>query len=137
MPEMTVWPVSSSVWTRKVGSSSDSAKRALPSLSWSALVFGSTATWMTGSGKVERLEDDRVVGIAEGVAGRGLLEPDHGDDVAGEDRVHVLAVVGVHLQDPADPLLAVLRRVEHARALGQRARVDAQVGELARRRGRS
>ena len=52
MPEMTVWPVSSSVRTRKVGSSSDRAKRALDSLSWSALVLGSTATWMTGSGKV-------------------------------------------------------------------------------------
>ena len=52
MPEMTVWPVSSSDWTRKVGSSSDSENSALDSLSWSALVFGSTATWITGSGKV-------------------------------------------------------------------------------------
>ena len=50
MPEITVWPVSSSVRTWKVGSSSDSAARALPILSWSALVLGSTATWMTGSG---------------------------------------------------------------------------------------
>ena len=50
MPEMTVWPVSSSVRTWKVGSSSESAARALLILSWSALVFGSTATWMTGSG---------------------------------------------------------------------------------------
>ena len=49
---MTVWPVSSSDWTRNVGSSSDRANRALDSLSWSALVLGSTATWMTGSGKV-------------------------------------------------------------------------------------
>ena len=50
MPEMTVWPVSSSVRTRNVGSSSVSANSALPSLSWSALVLGSTATWITGSG---------------------------------------------------------------------------------------
>ena len=50
MPEMTVWPVSSSVRTWKVGSSSDRAKRALHILSWSTLVLGSTATWMTGSG---------------------------------------------------------------------------------------
>ena len=47
---MTVWFVSSSVRTWKVGSSSDRAKRALPILSWSTLVFGSTATWITGSG---------------------------------------------------------------------------------------
>ncbi len=44
MPPMIVWPVSSSVRTEKVGSSSDNEESALPSLSWSALVFGSTAT---------------------------------------------------------------------------------------------
>ena len=82
-------------------------------------------------GELESLEQDRVVGGTEGVAGRRVLEPDHGDDVAGEDGVFVLAVVGVHLQDAAHPLLAVLGEVEGARPLGQGARVDAQVGELA------
>ena len=52
MPAMIVWPVSSSRWTWKVGSSSASFWIAVPSFSWSALVFGSIATWMTGSGKV-------------------------------------------------------------------------------------
>ena len=51
MPEIRVWPVSSSVWTRKVGSSSARRCRPAPSLSWSALVFGSIATAITGSGK--------------------------------------------------------------------------------------
>ena len=50
MPAMIVWPVSSSVRTWKVGSSSDSAPSALPSLSWSTFVFGSIATEITGSG---------------------------------------------------------------------------------------
>ena len=68
MPEITVWPVSSSVRTRNVGSSSESAKRALPSLSWSDFVFGSTATWMTGSGNVERLEHDRMGRVAQSVS---------------------------------------------------------------------
>ena len=105
---MTVWPVSSSVWTWNDGSSSDSACSALPSLSCASLVFGSTATWMTGSGKSS---DSRTIGalrVAQRVAGGGLLQADDGDDVAGEDRVEVLAVVGVHLQDAADALLAVL-----------------------------
>ena len=61
-----------------------------------------------GLGELERLEDDRRVGVAQRVAGGRLLEPDHGDDVAGEDAVLVLAVVGVHLEDAADALLAVL-----------------------------
>ena len=51
MPEMTVWPVSSSFLTLNVGSSSASFWIAVPSFSWSLLVFGSMATEMTGSGK--------------------------------------------------------------------------------------
>ena len=54
MPEITVWPVSSSVRTRNVGSSSDNDFNARPSFSWSLFVFGSIATWMTGSGNSMR-----------------------------------------------------------------------------------
>ena len=49
-------------------------------------------------------------------------------------RVHgvdVLAVVRVHLQQAADALLVALRRVQDVGAGGQRAGVDAEVGELA------
>ena len=49
---MIVWPVSSSEVTRNVGSSSASRARPVPSLSWSAFDFGSTATAITGSGNV-------------------------------------------------------------------------------------
>ena len=85
MPAMMVWPVSSSVRTWKVGSSSASRWIAVPSFSWSALVFGSMATWMTGAGKRHRLEDDRVRRVAERVAGGGVLEAHDRDDVAGAD----------------------------------------------------
>ena len=47
---MIVCPVSSSDLTLNVGSSSASLARAIPIFSWSALVFGSTATEITGSG---------------------------------------------------------------------------------------
>ena len=50
MPEMMVWPDSSSVRTRNDGSSCARRFSAMPIFSWSALVFGSTATWITGSG---------------------------------------------------------------------------------------
>ena len=50
IPWMIVWPVSGSLWTRKVGSSWASFWSEPPSFSWSALVFGSMATAMTGSG---------------------------------------------------------------------------------------
>ena len=52
MPAISVWPVSSSVVTRNVGSSSASRASAVPSLSWSAFDLGSTATEITGSGNV-------------------------------------------------------------------------------------
>jgi hypothetical protein len=51
MPEISIWPVSSLVWTWKVGSSSAKRPRATDIFSWSDFVFGSTATLMTGSGK--------------------------------------------------------------------------------------
>ncbi len=37
-------------------------------------------------GEGQRLEHHRLVGVAQGVPGGGLLEPDRGHDVAGEDR---------------------------------------------------
>ena len=82
-------------------------------------------------GEGQGLEHDRVVRVGQGVAGRGLLEADHGDDVAGEDGVLVLAVVGVHLEQPADPLPLGLGRVDDGSPLAQGPRVHPQVGELA------
>ena len=111
MPAMMVWPVSSSVRTRKVGSSSASFIRLSPSRSWSTLVLGSMATEMTGSGNSM---DSRTIGLPSSQRVSPVvvtLEAHSGGDVAGEDLGDVLAVVGVHLQDAPDPLLLVLARV--------------------------
>ena len=51
--------------TRKVGSSSASRWRAIDILSWSALVLGSTASSMTGSGKVI---DSSTTGLSSAVS---------------------------------------------------------------------
>ena len=116
MPEISVWPVSSLVCTRKVGSSSARRPSATDIFSWSALVFGSTATLITGSGKIDLLELDRRVGRGQRVAGRDLLDADGRGDVAGVDLADLRAVVGVHHQDAADALGLAGRDVEHARA---------------------
>ena len=131
MPAMIVWPVSSSVWTWKVGSSSESELSALPSLSWSFFVLGSIATEMTGSGNSMR---SSTIGCARSHSVSPVvvcLKPRPGDDVAGVRDVDVLALVRVHAQDATDALLAVLGGVVDLRALLERARVDAEVGELA------
>jgi hypothetical protein len=105
------------VETRKLGSSAARRERAMPIFSWSALVFGSTATSMTGVRELHPLEDDRRVGRAERVAGGRVLEADQRDDVAGIGLLDVLAVVRVHQQHAADLLLLVLDGVEDGAAL--------------------
>ena len=108
MPAMRVCELSSSVLTRKVGSSSARRCRAIDILSWSALVFGSTASSMTGSGKLIVLEHDRLRLVAQRVAGGRVLQPHRGGDVAGADRLDLFAVIRVQLQQAADALLVPL-----------------------------
>src|SRR3546814_6328098 len=59
MPLMIVWPDSWSVETRNEGSSAARRLSAMPMRSWSALVFGSTDSSMTGSGNSIR---SRMIG---------------------------------------------------------------------------
>ena len=79
----------------------------------------------------DALERDRRVRGGERVAGAGLLEADAGADVAGVDLLDLLAAVGVHHQQPADPLGLAGGDVEDAAAGLELARVDAEVGEFA------
>ena len=55
-------------------------------------------------GEGHRLEDLLVLGIGEGVTGHGVLQADHRRDVSRVDLLDLLAVVGVHLEEPSDPL---------------------------------
>ena len=82
-------------------------------------------------GEGHAFEDDGGVGVAERVAGVGVLDPDDGDDGARADLFERLAVLGVHLEDAADILLLAVERVEQAAALLEHARVDAHVGQIA------
>jgi len=63
---------------------------AMPIFSWSALVFGSTATWITARGD-HLLERDHVIPRTERVARRGFLQTDRRRDVAGADFLDFLA----------------------------------------------
>ena len=131
MPEMTVWPVSSSLRTRKVGSSSARRWIAAPSFSWSDLVFGSMATWMTGSGNVI---DSRMTGLAGSHSVSPVvvcLRPCTAMMSPAQRRRALFTLVGVHLVDLADPLFAVLGGVDHLGAGVERAGVDPDVGQLA------
>src|SRR6266511_496248 len=78
-----------------------------------------------------RLEPDRSRLGRKRVAGRRGLQPDRGDDLACADLLPLLAVVRIHLEEPADALGLAGRDVEDAVAGCDPARVDAEVGQLA------
>ena len=134
MPAMIVWPVSWSVRTRKVGSSSARRDSAMPILSWSALVFGSTATWITGSGNLMFSSTTGLSGSQMRIAGEGLLRADHRGDIAGvTSLISSRWLACICSRRPMRSLLA-LGRVQHIRAGLELARVDAEVGQLAHER---
>src|SRR3989442_1114160 len=81
-------------------------------------------------GELHRLEDDRVALVAQGVAGLRVLEPDSRGDVAGAHFVDLLALVGVHLQQPPDALPLVLRAVIDVRTRREDARIDPEERQL-------
>ena len=81
--------------------------------------------------EVHRLQLHRMCHVAQRLAGRGVLQTHHRDDLAGADRGDLLPLVGVHLVDLADPLPATLGCVQHRRARLELARVEADVGQPA------
>ena len=131
MPAMIVWPVSASVRTRNVGSSSASFCSAMPSLSWSAFVFGSMATSMTGFGNFIA---SRMTGWSSSHSVspvRVSLRPIAAAMSPAQHFLDLVALVRVHLQQPADPLPLVLGRVVDVAARLERARVDPEEGQPA------
>ena len=83
----------------------------MPSFSWSAFVFGSMASEMTGSGKSIA---SRMTGFFSSQTVSPVetdFEADRGGDVAGVDFLDFLALVRVHLQQAADALGLLLGRV--------------------------
>ncbi len=66
--------------------------------------------------EVHRLEHDRLLLVADRVAGRDPLQPDGRGDVAGVDFLDFLTLVRVHLQQPAEALALLLGRVEDRRS---------------------
>ncbi len=105
MPEISVWPVSGSVWTRKVGSSCISLPSARPSFSWSTLVLGSIDTADHRLREVHRLEHDRrVLGSQIVSPVVTFLSPTAAAMSPAQTSVDLLALVGVHLEEAADAL---------------------------------
>ena len=90
------------------------------------LVFGSTAIAMTRLRERHAFERDHVVGRAQRVAGRDVLQAHGRGDVARANFFDFAALGRVHLQDASDALLSALDRVVDGVARVQRARIDTE-----------
>ncbi len=76
------------------------------------------------------LQDNRVILIAQRVAGASPLQAHCGDDIAGKRFVNIFARVRMHAQHAADPLLFVRDRIVHVRTGLQGSGIDTEVREL-------
>ena len=83
-----------------------------------------------GLGEDHGLQDDGVFGIAQGIAGGGVLHADSGCNITGVDHIDVFAVICVHLQNTTQTLVGVLGAVQDSGALFQRTGVHAEVAQL-------
>src|SRR5471032_2647268 len=133
MPLRMVWPLSWSVETRKDGSSWARRTSAMPIFSWSALVLGSMATSMTGSG-------NSIFSRITGLFGSHSVSPvveyfsPAKATMSPAGFLDVLAAVGVHQQHAADALGLVLHRIQGACARSDHAGIDAHEGDGADKR---
>jgi len=81
--------------------------------------------------KCDCAQGDGMMRRAECIAGLQILEADAGADVAGQNLGDVLALVGMHLQQPAHAIGLAGAGIENGVAGLERARVDANEAELA------
>ena len=84
-----------------------------------------------GLGELHGLQDHRMLLIAEGVTGGGVLEAHGGSDIAGVHRLDILSVVGVHLQNTTHALLLILGGVEDRGAGVERTGVNPEETQTA------
>ena len=119
MPLIIVSPESSSVATRKDGSSAIILLSATPIFSVPALSFGAIAIEITGSGNTIGSSVAGSVGIGQRVTRLRVLHAQQGDDVAGLRGVQLFTRVGVHFDDAADAFGLTGERVEHVVALAE------------------
>ncbi len=84
--------------------------------------------------ELHALEGDHLVLIAQRLAGGHVFQTHARGDVTGADFLDFLALVGVHLQQTPDALLAALDRVIDGIARGQHAGVHTDIGQRADKR---
>ena len=130
MPAIMVCPLSWSVETLNVGSSSASLASASEILSLSACVFGSTAIRITGSGKTISSSSTGLSGSQSVSPVRTCFRPTAAKMSPAFDLIHILSRVSVHEEEATNALLLARADIQYLGTLLERARVNASEREL-------
>lgn len=99
----------------------------------SALVFGSTAMEITGSGNSIRPDDRRVL-VTQGITGGDVLQTDCRGDVTRANFFDLFTLVGVHLNDTAETLTCRLHGVQYGITRVNHTGVYAEEGQVTHER---
>ena len=83
-----------------------------------------------GLGELHGLQNDGMILITQSITGGGVLQTNDSSNITCVAAVDILAVVGVHLQDAAHTLLAVLHGVVDSSTCLDLTGVDAEVCQL-------
>src|SRR6266849_6877781 len=81
-----------------------------------------------------RLQCDRMLFVADGVARTDVSQPDHGADVPGENLLDVFPLIGMHLEQATYSLMLLRTRVHHRLARLQLSRVHTDKRQLTHKR---
>ena len=83
-----------------------------------------------GFGELHRFQNDRMLGITEGVAGGRVFQAHRGVDIARIAYVDIFSVVRVHLKDTAHALRISLAGIEYGSTCFNGTRIDAEEAKL-------
>ena len=108
MPEIRVWPVSTSVCTRNVGSSCASLAERGAHLFLVRLGFRLDGNRNHRRREIDGFEHDGLVFVAQRVAGGDVLQAHARGNIARFHRFDFFALVGMHPQQAADALARLL-----------------------------
>ena len=127
---MIVCPLSGSVWTLKVGIFLRQLRQRHAHLFLIGLGLRLDRNRNHRHRKHDRLQRDRMLFVADGVARTDVSEADHGADVSGQNFLDVFALIGVHLEQAANALMLLRARVQHRLARVQLSRVHTDKRQL-------
>src|SRR5258707_1239720 len=105
-------------------------------------ILVSTCPWLDGDlndrlWKDDRLQDDRMLSIAQCIAREGVAQAYGSTNVTRTDFIDILAMIRVHTQQAPDTFRLILGAILNSRTFRQRTRIDTQIRQAPNKRIRN